>query len=51
MLGSLIENGLAVGAVIKDAIQTDNASVKVEANRLGNARQLWKGFASSGYSL
>ena len=41
----LIENGLAVKAAVIDAIQTDNASVKVEANRLGSPPQLWKGFA------
>src|ERR1700682_3671510 len=41
----LIENGLAVKAAVIDAIQTENASAKVEANRLGNAPQLWKGFA------
>src|ERR1700680_3693433 len=40
-----IENGLAVRAAVIDAIQTDNASVKVEANGPGDAPQLWKAFA------
>src|SRR5260370_39580451 len=40
-----IEDGLAVGPAIVDAIQTDDGVMKIEANRLGNPRELRQGLA------
>ena len=40
-----IENGLSVSPTIVDAIQADDGSLKVNADRSGDARHQWQGFA------
>src|SRR5208283_3147647 len=42
---STIENGFPVRSAIVDAIQADNGSLEVKANRVGDPRHQWQGFA------
>jgi len=43
-----VEDRLAIGLAIVDAVQADDAPLKIDANSLGNVRQFWQGLAQQG---